>query len=374
MPQAVFVLHLDDYQGFVVAKRYPPTFSVNEKMLNLVYYLHGEGKKADIKLIDVEGRRMATYSSEEHPGWLVCFALNIEEDFVQNSKKLAGMGRFILELATRSPDYLEIGEIIRKGAVIEEPTNEQVCARVFLTPSSTLLLDKLQSEGIQKSKTMEIWLRDQLQARDVDLRTAVFPLMDAGLVKVEMVGRDEHSTPPRSGVETVFLIRDLFCYRAPPSESMETTRATHPEITEEYRKYVESFFAGYNPTAQTEDPNSPQVADRETIARRVSDRISYIVIGLLRKGALSVKEISRAAVLPHELVQKILFNMESEKIAVHFPDCDCWALISDPAFETFIPEYVLPVVAQKYVENQIDAESARRYFELLVETWGDGND
>ncbi len=374
MPQAVFVLHLDDYKGFIVAKRYPTTFSLNERVLNLVFMEHGDTAETALKLCEVEGRRIATFGSAEHPRWLVCFVLGIEEDFGPESKTLTGMGRLILEIVVQSPDLADIGEILRSRVTIEDMNEEQNAAKIFLIPSAGILLEKMQSEGVIKARNLEMWLKSQIQSEDISLRDVVTAMMKAGVLKVEFVGRDDQATPPKTGVETVFLVRDLFGYRAPPVKSLDECGANCPAIFENYKKYVEGFFASYNPTLPIDDPTSSTVEDRTRIAKLISHTLDYTVVKQLRERPMSVKEISKKTLLPAQVVQDRIWTLESERVVTQFEEEGLWALISNPTFETFMPEYVLPIVAKKHADEQLDTLTAGRYLELLAETWGEQSD
>lgn len=44
MVKAIFVFRLDDHLGFIVEKRYPATLTLDEKILNHVYYKHEKEK------------------------------------------------------------------------------------------------------------------------------------------------------------------------------------------------------------------------------------------------------------------------------------------------------------------------------------------
>lgn len=374
MPQAVFVLHLDDYKGFIVAKRYPSTFGLNERILNLVFMEHGDAVETVLKLCDVEGRRIATFGSADHPRWLVCFVLGTDEDFAQESKTLSGMGRLILEIVVQLPDLADIGEILRNRVTIEEMNEEQNAAKVFLIPSAGILLDKMQSEGVIKARNLEMWMKSQIQSEDISLRDVVTSMMKAGILKVEYVGRDEEAKPPKAGAETVFLVRDLFGYRAPPVKSLDECAANQPAIFENYKKYVEGFFANYNPTLSIDDPTSSGVEDRTRIAKLISHTIDYTIVKQLRERPMSVKEMSKKTLLPAQVIQDRMWKLESERLVTQFEDEGLWALISNPTFETFMPEYVLPIVAKKHAEEQLDTPTAERYLELLMETWGEQSD
>ncbi len=369
MPHAVFVLRFDDYHGFIVVKRYPSTFSLNERLLNLVYVEHEESKRSELKLSEIDGHRMVTFGSEDYPGWLVCFVLGYEEDFVKSSDVLTGMGQFILELAVRSPELLDIGEILRKRSTIYGSTAEQLCASVFLNPLSVLVLDRLRSEGAIRSKRLEQLLSSQLQSENVNLREAVLPLMSAGLVRVVMVGEDKEASPPKRGVETVFLVKDVFVYKAPPINALEHIRAVQPTIIGKYRELVTQFFAKYNPTSRDVNPDSPAVAERQKMARLIVDRITYNVLLQLREGINTVAQLCTKTHLPDKLVSQSLHMLETEGIVVHYEPEDIWLLISDPRFETFMPEYALAIIVNKYRENQIENETVATYLELLNNTW-----
>ncbi|MFX1265374.1 MAG: hypothetical protein ACFFH0_08330, partial [Promethearchaeota archaeon] len=97
MPEAAFVVQLDDYQGFIVKKRYPSTLTLTEKALNMVFYEHQKGVE-EIQELEVEGMRIASFTTDAYPGWTVGFVLGPEEDVDGISSDISGMGRFMLEL------------------------------------------------------------------------------------------------------------------------------------------------------------------------------------------------------------------------------------------------------------------------------------
>ena len=95
-----------------------------------------------------------------------------------------------------------------------------------------------------------------------------------------------------------------------------------------------------------------------------------MVLVSLRNQPLTVSEISDKTYLPENIVQKVLFALEAEKVTIRFEGSDLWGLLTDPTIETFMPEYVLPIIANKLSEKEISPEAARRYLELLMTTWG----
>jgi hypothetical protein len=70
-------------------------------------------------------------------------------------------------------------------------------------------------------------------------------------------------------------------------------------------------------------------------------------------------------------VKKVLWLLEAEKVVVHFDDEGVWALLTNPRIETFIPEYVLPLIAKKVSEKEITPQIARRHLELLIQNYGE---
>ncbi|MFW9962211.1 MAG: hypothetical protein ACFFCX_01480 [Candidatus Sifarchaeia archaeon] len=367
MPEATFVVHLDDYQGFLVKQRYPSSLTLNEKVLNLIFYEQQKENKDELNLAEIEGLRIAIFSSPEYPKWMVCTILGAEEDFDLVDEGLAGSGRLILALMNEDAESVNLEEIVKAGSILEKTKEEQRLASIFLTPSSALLLERMQNEGVEKAAKLSIWLKKEVQD-EVDLREAMAPLMNSGVVKVELVGKTS---------EMVFLVKDVFGYRAPPIESLK--RATHsiPSIAEKYKEYVTAFFSppppnrGYNPTVPISDPNSPILEDREKISRLLADSLNYMVLDSLRAEPLSASEVSLKTALPESIVRKVLWSLESEKVVVHFEDEDLWALLTNPRIESFIPEYILPMIKKKVSEKEITPQIARRHLELLILNCGE---
>ena len=71
MPEATFVVHLDDFQGFIVTQRYPSTLTLNEKTLNLIFYEQQKEQKENLSLAEIEGLRIVIFSTPEYPKWMV---------------------------------------------------------------------------------------------------------------------------------------------------------------------------------------------------------------------------------------------------------------------------------------------------------------
>lgn len=368
MPKATFLVQLDDFHGFLVKQRHPLTLTLNEKVLNLIFYEQQREKKEELSYSEIEGMKIAAYSSALYPGWMVCSILTDKEDYDLIRADLAGSGRLILALIAIDPESFSLEEILEKGSVLKDLSEEQKLAEVFLTPSSALLLERMQTEGVEKAAKLSIWLRTQVQNDEVDLREAMAPLMESGIVHVELLGKTS---------EMVFLVKDVFGYREPPVESILKTKETMPSITETYNKFVTEFFSppppkkGYNPTIPDNDPNSPILEDREKIAKILAERISYRVLISLRPQPLSIQEISQNTSLPESIIQKVLFALEAEKVAFRFEEADLWGLLTNPRIEPFMPEYVLSIISKKLSEKEISSEAARRHLELLMQTWGE---
>ncbi len=367
MPEATFVVHLDDYQGFIVKQRFPLTLTLNEKVLNLIFYEQQKEKKETLAYSEIEGLRITTHSSPDYPGWMVCTLLGPEEVFEDLRTSLSGSGRLILALMSEDAEAVNLEELVKSGSVLKEKSEEQILAEIFLTPSSALLLERMQSEGVEKAAKLSIWLKNQVQD-EVDLREAMAPLMNSGVVHVELIGKT---------AETVFLVKDIFGYRAPPVESLLNVKQTLPDIEERYKEYVTSFFSppppnkGYNPTLPVDDPNSPIMDDREKLSRLIADSLNYMVLDALRAEPLSIGDVSKRTALPESVVTKVLWSLEAEKVVVHFDDLGVWALLTNPRIESFIPEYILPVIAKKVSEKEITPQVARRHLELLIQNCGE---
>ena len=367
MPEATFVVHLDDFQGFIVTQRYPSTLTLNEKTLNLIFYEQQKEQKENLSLAEIEGLRIVIFSTPEYPKWMVCSILAADEEIDMVSEGLAGSGRLILALMSEEDESVNLEEIVKAGSVLEGQSEEQKLANIFLTPSSALLLERMQNEGVEKAAKLSIWLKNQVQD-EVDLREAMAPLMSSGVVKVELVGKTS---------EMVFLVKDIFGYRAPPIESIQKASQVMPGIAEKYSEYVSAFFSppppnkGYNPALPVSDPNSPIFEDREKISRLLAESLNYMVLDALRSEPLSASDISLKTALPESIVKKVLWSLESEKVVLRFEDENVWALLTNPRIESFIPEYVLPVIRKKVSEKEITPEVARRHLELLMQGCGE---
>jgi hypothetical protein len=367
MPEATFVVRLDDFQGFVVTQRHPSTLVLNEKVLNLIFYEKEKEKKEELSLAEIENMRIASFNSDLYPGWMVCSVLGPEEDFELIKNELAGSGRLILALITEDPEAFSFEEILQSGSVLTDFTDEQEFAQIFLTPSSALLLERMQNEGVEKAAKLSIWLKSQIQD-EVDLREAMAPLMKSGVVVVELLGKTS---------EMVFLVKDMLGCREPPVDAIEKTKTELPNLAQQYMSYVAEFFSppppskGYNPTLPVTDPNSPILEDREKISKILSERLQYRVLTALRNQPLSALDISHATALPETVVEKVLRSLEADKVAVHFQEDGLWGLLTNPRIQSFMPEYVLPIIAKKLSSKEITPEAARRHLELLMKTWGE---
>jgi hypothetical protein len=367
MPEATFVVHLDDFQGFVVTQRYPSTLTLNEKVINLIFYEQEKEKEEELGYSEIEGKKIASYRSTLYPGWMVCTILQPDEEIDLLRKEIAGSGRLILALISEDPDSFSLEEILQSGSVLKDLTEEQQFAEIFLTPSSALLLERMQAEGIEKAAKLSIWLKSQIQ-EDVDLREAMAPLMQSGVVTVELLGKAS---------EMVFLVKDLMSYREPPLDAITNTKNIAPELAKKYTDFVEGFFSppppgkGYNPVLPVDDPNSPILEDRERISKILSEKLQYRIITSLRTKPLSIADISQNTTLPESVVTKILHSLESAKVAVHFVEEGLWALLTNPRIQSFMPEYVLPLINEKLSSKEITPEAAHRHLELLMNTWGE---
>ncbi len=368
MPESTFIVQLDDFHGFVVKQRYPSSLTLNEKILNLIYYEHQKEKKEEINYSEIEGMKIVSYRSALYPGWMVCSVLKQDEDFEQVRTNLTGSGRLILALITVDPESFSLEDVLAKGSILEDLSEEQKLAEVFITPSSALLLERMQAEGIEKAAKLSIWLRTQVQNDEIDLREAMAPLMESGIVKVELLGKTS---------ETVFLVKDIFGYREPPVNSILKTKEAIPTIVEKYEEFLTEFFSppppnkGYNPTLPFDDPNSPILEDREKISRILAEKLQYRVLISLREQPLTITEISQKTALPESVVRKLLFSLEADKVAIRFDEENLWGLLTNPRIESFMPEYVLPIISKKLSEKEISPEAARRHLELLMLTWGE---
>ena len=170
MPQSAFVVRYDDFSGFVVEKRYPSSFSLTEEVLNLTHFEHQKAKMGELINFTVGDMLIASLAEEEHPNWVVCFVLEHEEELDYRKTMLTGMGRLILELIEEAPEAVHLEDIIDKQSTLEIKNEEQKTAKIFLTPSSALILERMQAVGVERAAKLAIWLKDQVQSDNVDIR------------------------------------------------------------------------------------------------------------------------------------------------------------------------------------------------------------
>ncbi|MHA2043066.1 MAG: hypothetical protein ACW975_14525 [Candidatus Thorarchaeota archaeon] len=93
MPEAAFIVQLDDFQGFLVKKRHPSSLALTETILNLVFFEHQQGKEEEIRDSEIEGMRIASFTMEAFPGWTVCFVLDEDDVLEEISQELTGMAK-----------------------------------------------------------------------------------------------------------------------------------------------------------------------------------------------------------------------------------------------------------------------------------------
>jgi hypothetical protein len=370
MPSGIFVIHWDDMRGLVIEKRYPSSLILNEKILNLINFENQQGGEVGLKKLDIESMKIASYTHIRFPGWIVCFVLSDDEtsDFDSHISALSGIARFIVELINVEPELVDIEEILTDNISLDEPEEEQIYAEIFVTPSAAILLEKMEFEGVEKAAKLSMWLKNQTQTDNLDIRDVAAPLLKSGVLQVERIGKT---------TEAVFLAKDVFFYRAPPVESIEYALETMPPIAEEYMEYINNFFSpeppnkGYNPTIPDDDPNSPLIEDREKTSELLKSSFHYLVLKALRSKPMLIEELSEETNLPVGLVQKVLWTLEANKITVNLKGTGHWALATNPIIQSFMPEYVLPVISKKVEEKEITTETAKRYLDILLQNWGD---
>ena len=160
-------------------------------------------------------------------------------------------------------------------------------------------------------------------------------------------------------------------------ESIKKASQTMPHLAESYKEFVGAFFSppppskGYNPTLPVSDPNSPILEDREKISRLLADSLNYMVLDSLRSEPLTASEVALKTALPESIVKKVLWSLESDKVVVHFTEDDVWGLLTNPRIESFVPDYVLPMIRKKVSEKEITPQVARRHLELLIQNSGE---
>ncbi|TFF94557.1 hypothetical protein EU546_04730 [Candidatus Thorarchaeota archaeon] len=370
MPEAIFIVEYDDYQGFLVRKRYPSTFRIDEETLNLLYVAHEEGDE-ELRLQELNGKRYVSFKHTDYPGWLVGYSLREQTDFGPNKDLYRGMSRLMLALMQVSPENVDISEILRQERTLPEFSEEQLLARIYFTPSTALMLERLQEQGVESARALNLWLSNQVQTDNINIKEVVRPLLNSNVAHVEII---------EGKSEMVFLLRDIFGYRAPPVESLLNAKAYMPHISEKYEEYVKDFYSpeppakGYNPTIPVDQPDSPLMEDRERVFEVIHDNFNYIVLESLRDRPKSVDMISEETALPQGVVRDILGTLESERIVVHFEDEKMWALVTNPTIKTFMPEYILPTIARRVSDKRLDRDAAKRYLELLMDTWSEKDD
>ena len=126
MMKALFVVQLDDYQGFIVRKRYPQSLSLNETILNLIFFDQQKEQKKAIHLSEADGMNIVSYTQNSNPGWIVCFVIESKEELPELTTLIMGMGRLILELMAESPDEVDLEEIMKRKSVLPKKNAEQI--------------------------------------------------------------------------------------------------------------------------------------------------------------------------------------------------------------------------------------------------------
>ncbi|MBD3406474.1 MAG: hypothetical protein GF411_10210 [Candidatus Lokiarchaeota archaeon] len=364
MPSAVFLIQLDENHGFILKKRYPTSLKVTEADLNNIYVPHAD--KFGLHVINLDGRKILSYSKKKMPEWVICFEMETDDDISYESTHLEGTARLLLELAETSVEDINLEDIMKSGSSLSQESQEQKYARVFLTPSAPLILERMQKRIVTGAVELSMWLKNEVGDDGIDIVEAITPLTSAGILEIEMITRTK---------QYVFLVKDLFGYRAPPTQSMKLTEMTYPEIHKEYVSRVDSFFSpdesgrGYNPTIVSGEESQPIIEDREKIAENVANTIHYNIISVLRKGPLSIEEIVIETAFPKSIVTKALWALQSNSIVTSFDDETIWALLTNPIFDCFMPEYVAPIIANKWNEENLDAKVVVSYLEHLINSW-----
>ncbi|MHA2407162.1 MAG: hypothetical protein ACXACA_02170 [Candidatus Ranarchaeia archaeon] len=356
MPEGLVVVRWDNRIGTVLEAKYPKELKISPDLTMRIYGAHVLGEERGPGFITMKVRELgiASYFSGTNLNHFVALLLNEEErgeDYEEGLTEAAA--RIFAAIAGKKYKDL-LKDLYSRVARAPMMTEEQKLALVFSNDARFKILTYLVENGSSTKSELESLLREELRMKAIDINPIIAPLIKLGLVTTEWV----EGLPS----ECVFLVRDAFITRTPPSSiiNMARTDQLNPDVQSSYLNKVTAYFKEYEHSD----------GDVSVISNILVEPDTYDAITILRNGPSTRKEIQERTKLSDEDVAKLIEKLEHTEFLVRLQDKkdnEHIFLRSDPRIVTFFPEHCIVTEIKRYNERLVPPRQAIHHLAILRE-------
>ncbi|MFX0069345.1 MAG: hypothetical protein ACFE7S_09220, partial [Candidatus Hodarchaeota archaeon] len=162
--------------------------------------------------------------------------------------------------------------------------------------------------------------------------------------------------------QCAFLVRDFLVMRRPSAKSLKMAEQgkPSPDTGRAYLEATRDYFGDYEITEE----------DSMKISQLMLDPDIYSTLLLLREEPKPMADISKELEIKASSANKLIKRLEESNVIFRIKDDKWWVfLLSDIAFPTFFPEYLLETIRNRFAEKTISSEMALKHLDLLQENY-----
>ncbi|MFB0560197.1 MAG: hypothetical protein ACETWM_03020 [Candidatus Lokiarchaeia archaeon] len=335
MPFGIIVVRWDNRLGAVLEAKFPEDIRTTEDQIMKIYTAHAMGEAAaGFMSMRLGNLNVASYYGGWDLNYYVALLLTLEENADDYEDGLAEISAGIFAKLENEEYKAELEDLYTKLTRFPTLSEEQKMGVILSDPARLSIIERMIEEGNTTISDLEIWLKNKLDVKAIELYSFLAPLIKNGLVTIQWV----EGLPS----QCVFLIRDVFIARVPARIIVKRAKSGElsPEVASDFLDEVKNFFRDYIV--------SPE--DTETITKILSDPDAYDVLVALRESILPKGEIHSLLNKKKSVVDSILGALKKAGFTTELKidQKTHVALKTDIKVMTFFPEYLVEQIAQQY--------------------------
>ncbi len=361
MPMGLIVMLWNERKGAEVIAKYPAEFQVSEKSLMQIVSTHEYDSEPGTLSMALGAMNAVSYYAGSERGTYVVLFLAAGEDPDAYEDGVLSMARDLLSNTDEPIIKALVPSLFQRLSNYPSLKLEQKLATYFTDKTKCNILSRLEDEGVLSKSELAIWLKDVEHTRFIDINALVSSFVKDGLAK-EVSIKDAPS-------ELIFLIRDIFITRIPPSALIRGETGAHgmpASFKEKYLQEVQTFFKGYKPTLE----------DNIKLADVILDQQSYEGLELMRHYVVSREDLEKLKKKGVEDVDALLKKFWDNKLITVLHEKEgreLFALIADISIERHFPTYLLNIIRKNYVEKSKSNPVLLEHLNILKEIFWEDN-
>lgn len=290
---------------------------------------------------------------------IVFLILNKDHQIESYKEQFIEFSMFILKLVDKDEFPELFLNIIDNFSFLEPLSEEQRFAAIYNNEIREQFLKRLAEGPISQSELLH-WLETTYNMVFTDVQGLLSPFVKTNLIKQTF-----ESTQAKKKEAFYYLIKDVYLFRIPPKEILDTCKKGNlPALTEfskDYQEEVVRYFEEYELTP----------ADITKISLLLAIPNLYKIIKLLREYVYEMDELridflERFNYLPSNFNYLLNLLEQNEIIKVFKKDKKkIYFLKTDIQFQLFFPEYLVDNIRKAWRENELSKKIALKHLSML---------